>query len=147
MSNKENARWSNEGIPTGVLRWPLTMNLRIVRLVPYFCTRIVIGSFFFSLSFLKIILPPFLKDCCLLSVVFHLTYNVSNSAGRHPLWLGTSFSAKLRSSRRIFFGQPDAGRHFGFSFFSRFVNFLTFSVSNNKKERENNTLINLPILH
>lgn len=56
----------------------------------------------------------------------------STSIGEHPLRLTTSFNAKFRSSRRIFFGQPESGRHFTFNFFSRLENRLTYSILNNK---------------
>jgi hypothetical protein len=47
---------------------------------------------------------------------------------KQPLRLVTSFKAKLRSSRRIFFGHPESGRHFAFNFFSRLENRLTYSI-------------------
>lgn len=61
--------------------------------------------------------------------IFHLDV-ASTSTGRHSLRWVTSSSDRFRSSRRIFLEHPDAGRHLGFSFFSRLVNRFMFSVIN-----------------
>lgn len=52
----------------------------------------------------------------------------STSMGKHPLRLVTSWKARLRSSRRIFLGHPELGRHLGLSFFSLLVKRLTCSA-------------------
>ena len=56
----------------------------------------------------------------------------SISIDEHPLRLVTSLKIKLRSNRRIFFGQPESGRHLTFNFFSRLEKRLTYSIQSIK---------------
>merc|ERR1740128_225336 len=77
---------------------------------------------------LLLLLLLFLFRTCQLFSMTGISFCYFDSTRGHSLLWVTSFSERLRSSRRIFLGHPDVSEHFGFNFFSRLVKRFRFLV-------------------
>ena len=91
----------------------------------------LLNSVFVCLLLLLLLL--FLFRTCQLFSMTGISFCYFDSTRGHSLLWVTSFSERLRSSRRIFLGHPDVSEHFGFNFFSRLVKRFRFSVTKNFK--------------